>query len=267
MLSILQLITLAVVQGITEFLPISSSGHLLLTRQVLDWHDPGPNFDVAVHVGTLGAVLLYFRGEAATLCRGLVDACRGRRSDAATLFGYLALATVPVVIAAAILLLTGWLDLLRQPLVIALATIGFALPLWWADKRRDTSRSLADCGWRDFLWVGLAQALAVVPGASRAGVCVTAARFLDLSRRDAARLAMLMSIPTILIFGGYSALDLIRSGDFDFGLDVLFATALSFATALIAIWALMAWLQRSSFTPFVIYRLLLGGALLVWLGL
>ncbi len=264
-LSIFQLFVLAVVQGITEFLPISSSGHLLITRDFLAWPDPGPHLDVAVHVGTLVAVLLYFRHDTERLLRGLGQCCRGRVQAEGRLFLLLAWATIPVVLVAGILVVFDLLDVLRQPLVIACATIGFAVPLWLADRHGRHGLASEDVSIKGYFWLGLAQAFAVIPGTSRAGACMTAGRLLGLKRKDAAHISMLMSIPTILIFGGYTGFDLYRHGELTLSGDIAIATIFAFFTAILSIWGLMAWLRRASFTPFVIYRLVMGAAILVWL--
>ncbi len=236
-----------------------------MTRALLSWPDPGPILDISVHLGTLAAVLIYFRHDTRRLFFGLVSLCRWRDDSNRALFLNLTLATVPVLVFAAVLLLTDLIAILREPMVIAVATIVFAIPLWLTDRYCALNRGFADLRRRDYLLVGLAQALALIPGTSRAGICITAGRALGISRDSAARLAMLMSIPTILVFGGYAVANAFSTGDLDFGLDLLIAAGFSFATALLAIWGLMSWLRRSSYTVFVIYRLALGGALMVWL--
>jgi len=182
------------------------------------------------------------------------------------LFWLLALATLPVLLVGLVLAQLDLIDVLRQPKVIAWATIGFAVPLWLADRYGTRARAQEQLRWRDFLLLGLAQACAAIPGASRAGVTVTAGRWLGLDRKAAAHISMLMAIPTIIAAGSYSALDLYLSGDLALGLDALFAAVMSFFTALLAIWALMAWVDRIGYGPFVLYRLVLGGALLYWLS-
>ena len=263
-MTLFQLFILAIVQGVTEFLPISSSGHLLITREILVWPDPGPHLDVAVHLGTLGAVLLYFRQDTGRLFAGLGKLCRGRIDADARLFLLLAWATIPVVLVAGVLVMFDLLDSIRQPIIIACATIGFALPLWFADRFFQAEKTAEDIDYRGYLLLGIAQAFSVIPGTSRAGVTMTAGRALGLTRQDAAHISMLMSIPTILVFGGYTGFDLYREGVLSFTGDIAIATALSFATALFSIWGLMAWLRRASFTPFVFYRLVLGAGLLIW---
>jgi undecaprenyl-diphosphatase len=213
----------------------------------------------------LGAVLLYFRQDTVRLFAGLGKLCRGRVDADGRLFLLLAWATIPVVIVAGVLVVFGLLDGIRQPVVIACATIGFALPLWFADRFFQADKAAENIGYWDYLLLGIAQACAVIPGTSRAGVTMTAGRALGLSRQDAAHISMLMSIPTILVFGGYTGFDLYRAGALSFTGDIAIATALSFATALLSIWGLMAWLRRADFTPFVIYRLVLGVALLIWI--
>ena len=262
-MALYHILILAIVQGITEFLPISSSGHLILTSQVLGWTDQGLIIDIAVHVGTLFAVLLYFWRDIWLMLAGLVLLVTGRSSRGAQLALYIIVGTIPVI-------LIGYLgkDLigtaLRSAEVIAWATLGFGILLWVADKFGMTLRTIEHLSWGGVLFIGLAQVLALIPGTSRSGITITAARLLGMERREAARFSMLLSIPTIIGAGVLSGYDLFKAGDIALGLDALIAAALAFLTAILAIWTLMQWLRRSSFTPFVIYRILLATGLLYW---
>ena len=148
--------------------------------------------------------------------------------------------------------------------VIAWTTLGFGVLLWVADKFGMTLRTIEHLSWGGVLFIGLAQVLALIPGTSRSGITITAARLLGMERLEAARFSMLLSIPTILGAGVLSSYDLFKAGDMALGLDALIAATLAFLTAILAIWALMKWLRRSSFTPFVIYRILLATGLLYW---
>jgi undecaprenyl-diphosphatase len=260
---ILHLAVLAVVQGITEFLPISSSGHLILVPHLTGWDDQGLVIDVAVHVGTLGAVMAYFWRDMLAMTLGAGQLVTGRVTERARLALYVVLATVPVVIA--YLLFKDVIENgLRDPAVIAWATIGFGIALWLADRFGGHLRKLGALTLPHALVVGLAQALALVPGTSRSGITMTAARMLGYERTDAARFSMLLSIPTIIAAGVAKTPDLIAAGDLVLR-DAALAVLLSFVAALIAIAALMRWLRTAGFTPFVVYRLLLGIGLLVWL--
>lgn len=263
MLALYQILVLALVQGVTEFLPISSSGHLVITSHLLGWPDQGLTLDIAVHIGTLLAVMLYFWRDVGALLVGFgrtVTLRRGRERD---LFVNVAIATVPV-------LVVGYLakDIVetyfRSVELIAWTTIGFGIVLWLADRMGLTVRRVEHVGWAGALTVGLAQILALVPGTSRSGITMTAARFLGMERGEAARFSMLISIPVIGAIGGYTVLEVILANNLPFTAEFGIAVALSFLAALVAIWAMMAWLRHASFTVFVLYRLALGMFLLWW---
>lgn len=261
-MTLLQLAVIAVIQGVTEFLPISSSGHLRLIPVLSDWPDQGLTIDIAVHVGTLFAVLAYLWRDVVAMLAGLVRIRSGMADPGVRLIVYLAVATVPVVAAGYAMtefLDTGWRNSLE---VIAWATFGFGLLLYLSDRVGLTVRRVEHMGLSAAFAIGLAQVLALIPGASRAGVTMTAARLLGFERRDAARFSMLMSIPTILAAGALAARQLVESGDAVLQSDALLAAGMAFVAALIAIAAMMGWLRRATFTPFAIYRLVLGGALL-----
>jgi undecaprenyl-diphosphatase len=263
-MSMLQLFVLALVQGITEFLPISSSGHLILVPEMTSWPDQGLAMDVAVHVGTLGAVMLYFRSDVLRLAQGGLGYV-GLQAQAGDkrLFGHLVIATIPVVLAGLGLKLSGYDEALRSPLVIAAASIGFGLALYGIDMLCARRRIVSGMTWGQAIVLGLAQVLALIPGASRAGTTMTAARAMGYTRPEAARFSMLMSIPTILAAGALLGLDVVKGGE-ALGLDALIAAALSFLSALAAIHFLMKWLANASMTIFVVYRVALGVLLLWW---
>jgi undecaprenyl-diphosphatase len=258
---ILHLVVLALVQGVTEFLPISSSGHLVLVPVFLGWPDQGLMIDVAVHVGTLFAVLVYLYKDVGAMVGGLGRAARGRSDPGAKLFMYLVLGTIPVVIAG-FLLETYAPDMFRSVIVIGWTTLGFGLLLWIADRVGLTVRRIEHLGISDVLIVGLAQCLALIPGTSRSGITMTAARFVGMERPDAARFSLLLSIPVIIAAGTLAGRKIYMTGSGELAADAFVAAGLAFATALIAIAIMMAWLKRASFTPFVIYRIVLGIGLL-----
>tara|TARA_R110002096_G_scaffold214083_2_gene401742 strand:- start:5975 stop:6784 length:810 start_codon:yes stop_codon:yes gene_type:complete len=263
--TLLQIIVLAIVQGITEFLPISSSGHLILVPALTDWPDQGLLMDVGVHVGTLAAVLVYFRQDVATLIRGfwhLVTFNKDASPQNRRLMLALILSTIPVVVIGGIVSKMGWNDTWRTIEIIGWTSIVFGLLLYVFDKTCAVNKVIADMRYGQALIIGLAQVLAIIPGTSRSGITMTAARGLGFTRTEAARFSMLMSIPTILAAGTIEGLKLFESGDMALSTDILLGAGLSFITALIAIAGLMAWLQKSSMTPFVIYRVILGIGLL-----
>jgi undecaprenyl-diphosphatase len=264
-MTLLQLIFLALVQGITEFLPISSSAHLILVPLVMHWADQGPLIDIMAHAGTLLAVMVYFRDDVGRVLSGMADIARGRsQAPNARLFLLIALATPPALAAGAALYLLDLVDVLRNPVLIGVMTLVFGLALWAADRVKRMDIRVETMTYRAALIIGLAQALALVPGVSRSGITMTAARALGFSRPDAARFSMLISIPLIGAFAAMALLELLTGQGGSANLkDGLIVAALSFVSALIAIWAMMKWLERASFLPFVIYRLILGAVILM----
>ncbi|MDX1610553.1 MAG: undecaprenyl-diphosphate phosphatase [Halofilum sp. (in: g-proteobacteria)] len=258
----LQLIVLALVQGITEFLPISSSAHLILVPVVTDWRDQGLAFDIAVHVGTLLAVLLYFRAEVARMVVGGLRPLRGQAPGTdGRLAWLLVLATIPVGLAG--LLFKDTVEtVLRAPAVIAWASIGFGLLLWAADRFGPRLRAETTLGWQGALAIGLAQALALIPGTSRSGVTMTAALALGLDRVAAARFSFLLSIPVIALSGGLQVTELFASGAPVAWGALLAATLLAGASAWLCIRLFLAWIARIGMLPFVLYRVALGVVLL-----
>ena len=263
-MALYHILVLAIVQGLTEFLPISSSGHLVLTSKLLNWPDQGLLIDVAVHVGTLFAVMVYFWRDLWEITVGTVRLYTGRRGPGARLAGQILVGTIPVVIA-------GYFGrdyigtYLRDVEFIAWATIGFGILLWIADHLGMTVWRIEHLKFGNAIFIGLAQVLALIPGTSRSGITMTAGRFLGMERTEAARFSMLLSIPTILGAGVLAAADMGQSGDFELGQDVLLSAGLAFITGLLSIVMMMRWLSRAGFTPFVLYRLALGAGLLYWI--
>ena len=261
-----QILILAAIQGITEFLPISSSGHLILVPKLTGLTDQGLMLDVAVHVGTLVAVILYFWrdvfGMVSALSRIFQQISNRRKLDAEFwLFCKLVLATLPAIGVG--LYVNKYMGAnLRTLEIIGWATLCFGILLFVADKINMTVRKMEHISFGGAFFIGLMQAVSLVPGTSRAGITMTAARFLGVERQDAARFSLLLSIPTIIGAGVLKGYELSESTDRVLFYDVLTVTGLSFLFALVAISLLMVWLRRASFTPFVIYRILLGGVLL-----
>ncbi|MDD9877574.1 MAG: undecaprenyl-diphosphate phosphatase [Magnetovibrio sp.] len=260
-MDILHLAVLAIVQGITEFLPISSSGHLVLVPLFMDVPDQGLLVDVAVHVGTLGAVLLYLWRDVWSMVAGLGRMMRGRRDPGARLAGLLVAGTIPVV-AAGFALNHYYPGGIRGLEVIGWTTLGFGVLLLVTDQIGMTLRRIEHLRLGDAVIIGIVQALALIPGTSRSGICMTAGRMMGMERQDAARFAMLLGIPAITGAGVLKGYELWKLGDAQLTADVFMAAGLALATALIAIALMMAWLKRASFTPFAVYRIILGGFLL-----
>jgi len=257
-------VALAIIQGITEFLPISSSGHLILWPLLTGRPDQGLSMDVAVHMGTLAAVCLYFRQDTARLLAGLADVLRGRwRSDAARLFWLVSLATVPAVAAGLVLKLTGEIDAFRAVAVIGWATILGGLLLWYTDRTGGQRRGGGDWRISDAVVMGLMQAVALVPGTSRSGITMTAARWLGFERAEAARLSLLMAIPITFAAGVLETEELVRTGGFDATGELALGAFLSFVAAMATLIVMMRMFRRDwTMLPFVVYRLALGAGLL-----
>ncbi|MEL7097618.1 MAG: undecaprenyl-diphosphate phosphatase [Pseudomonadota bacterium] len=264
-MSLFHLLLIAAIQGLTEFLPVSSSGHLVLLPQVTGTADQGLAIDVAVHVGTLGAVILYFWSDVKIALIGTRRLLRGKiDTSGAFLALCLAIATVPVVIVGAVLHVTGLAELMRSVAVIGWAMLGFGIVLYLADQRGPQTRTAAQWTLKDAALFGLAQCLALIPGTSRSGICITAGRALGYDREGSARLAMLMSIPTILASGALLSLDVVGQANWALLRDGAIAAVFAFVCALAALVLMMRLLRTISFTPYVIYRCALGLGLLIW---
>lgn len=261
----MQAFILALIQGFTEFLPISSSAHLILPSQLLGWPDQGLAFDVAVHLGTLMAVVVYYRRDLWAMTNGAVRGVAQRRMNPDLRLGLLVvLATIPAVV-------VGFLaediieNQLRSLTVIAIATIVFGIPLWLADVAGARRRGVAALGIRDALIIGIAQAVALIPGTSRSGITMTAALALGFRRDEAAHFSFLLSIPLILGAGLLKTCELLESQEpVQWGYMALGA-AVSAVVAYLTIVFFLKLLDRIGMLPFMIYRLLLGGVLLLWL--
>lgn len=266
-LTLLHIIVLAMVQGITEFLPISSSAHLILVPIVTDWRDQGLMLDVAVHVGTLAAVMVYFWRECWSMAQGAANLVLLRGSHEARLVLYVVIATLPIIPAAWLLKDFVANDLRQGIEMIAWATLGFGVLLYIADRGGMRIRRIEHMTALSALAIGLAQVLALIPGTSRSGITMTAARFLGFERAEAARFSLLISMPVILGIGIVAAVDLYAAKNLAIGLDALLAAGFAFVFALITIALMLRWLRRASFTPFVAYRVVLGIGLLVWIYL
>ncbi len=264
-MSPLHAVVLALVQGLTEFLPISSSAHLILVPWLFGWPDQGLAFDVVLHLGTLAAVCVYFRDDLRGMAAALLAGAVGRPHDRTR--AYLAWlvvgATVPVGIMG--LLLKDWVETVaRNPELIAGTSIVFGLALWGADRWSSRRREVSGIGWRDALLVGLAQAVALVPGVSRSGITITAGLAVGLTREAAARFSFLLSIPVIALSGGLEVLHLWRAGTGGVGAGpMLLGFVVSAVSAYLCIRYFLAFLQRHGMGPFVAYRVALGVVILL----
>jgi len=258
----LQIIVLAIVQGLTEFLPISSSGHLVLVPYLVEWTDQGLAFDVAVHFGSLLAVCVFFREDILGLLRGAGQLLEGNtRLPQATMALAIGLGTIPA--AAAGLLFASWIEAnLRDPSVIVFTLSGYGILMALADRFGRSERIIADMRIRDAFMIGCAQALALVPGTSRSGVTITAARFMGFERRDAARFSFLLSAPVILLATLYKGFELV-AGDAPVPWGELAVGALASAiVAYLSIEFFMRFVSRIGLLPFAVYRLALAGVII-----
>jgi undecaprenyl-diphosphatase len=260
----IQIIVLAVVQGLTEFLPISSSGHLVLVPFLVDWQDQGLAFDVAVHFGSLLAVVVFFRDDIAGLLRGALQLLGG---NAGSPHAYMALAialgTVPAAVAG--LLFAGWIEEnLRDPAVIVYTLAGYGVVMAAADRFARRDKSITDVRIRDAVLIGLAQALALIPGTSRSGVTITAGRMLGFERQDAARFSFLLSAPVILLASVYEGSQLVL-GDMPVAWNELaLGVVVSAVVAYLSIEFFMRFVTRIGLAPFALYRLALAG-IIAWI--
>lgn len=264
-MTLLHLLLVAVIQGLTEFLPVSSSGHLILLPQLTGLSDQGQAIDVAVHVGTLLAVVLYFRADVALAARGVPDLLRGRVDTPGGRLAFLLLiATIPVILIGLALKLTGVDDMMRSVAVIGWTMLIFGIVLYVVDQRGAARLTASDWTRRDALIMGLWQAVALIPGTSRSGITISAARYLGYARQDAAKLSMLMSIPTIIASGTLVGADAAMNADAQMWKDAAIGAVFAFVSALLALSLMMRLLRSVSFTPYVIYRVALGLVLLAY---
>lgn len=262
----LQIFILAVLQGLTEFLPISSSAHLILVPLITGWQDQGLAFDVAVHVGTLAAVIFYFRHTLQRLITDWFGSIIHRRIQGESNLAWAVLmGTIPVGLFG--LFFNDFISTaLRDPLIIAVTTIVFGLLLGWADWTGKRQRSETQLGWRDVVIIGLAQAVALIPGTSRSGITMTAGLMLGLTREAAARFSFLLSIPVIFLAGGLKTIELVQSGNSEIWFPLVSGAILAALSAYACIAIFMRLIERIGLWPFVVYRLVLG-AILLWMFL
>ncbi len=268
-MSWLQLIILSIVQGITEFLPISSSGHLILVGEYFAKHggaDQGLMIDVGTHLGTLLAVILYFRGRVAQIFRGLWDIVTRHKTFDSYLVQCLVVGTIPGLIGGALIVLVDDAVMRHVPIIIT-TSIVFGALLWWADHKGAQKKTIdQNMTIRHAFIIGVAQALALIPGTSRSGITMTTARFLGYARIEAARFSFLLSIPvTAAAVAMYVLKIILHPPAVEQVHDFFVVAVLSFAVALIAIHWLLRWLTTHNFTPFVLYRFALAAVLMWWI--
>lgn len=259
----LHALVLSIIQGLTEFLPVSSSAHLILLPRVFGWEDQGLAYDIAAHFGSLAAVIIYFRRDLARILQGGWQSVHGSGMTAdGRMFWYLIAASIPVG-------LFGYLlyeivaTAFRNPVLLGYMNLIFAALLLLADKTGKRIRPQSGIGWKDALLIGLAQVLSLIPGASRSGVTITAGLLLGLTRQAAARFSFLMAIPVLIMASSYElyriATDATRVDLSSF----MLVTVMSFFSALAAIHFFLKLLDRFGLTPYVVYRVGLGILLLL----
>ena len=263
-MDLLHLILLGLIQGLTEFLPVSSSSHLILLPLITDWQDQGLVLDVAAHFGTLIAVVIYFRRDLKGIVSAGVKSVPWQDNDLnARLFWFLIMATIPVSV-------VGFFghDLIanyfRDPLIIAIATILFGLLLWWSDASGKHDRDDKNLSLKDVIWIGLAQILALIPGTSRSGITMTAGLILGLNRKTAARFSFLLSIPVIFLAGCYETFALISKGSEADPISFAIVFIVSWLVACLTIDLFLRFVEKTGMLPYVIYRFLLGSVLLYY---
>jgi len=262
-MTLIQIIVLSLVQGLTEFLPVSSSAHLILGGKIFSWPDQGLVFDVATHLGTLLAVLVFFRKDLWRMLRPWL--VRDARQDDSRQLGLILLvASIPAIVAGG--LLHSWVEsALRDIRVIAFSTVGFGLLLWWADDRFSRSKRIENMDMKTGLIIGLAQVLSLVPGTSRSGITITTGRMLGFHAESAARFSFLLSIPIIAAAGAYGVLRMIMNDSPIAWLQFNLAVVISALAGWLCIAVFLALLNRVGLVPFVVYRLALG-VVLLWIS-
>lgn len=263
-MSELQIIFLALLQGITEFLPVSSSGHLILFSKFTSFTDQGLATDVALHIGSIAAVILYFLPTLWRVAKDLwvTKLYPNFKFAGNQLFYLLVIATIPALICGALLKYCGT-DWLRNTKLIGWNILLYGLLLWFIDAWAVKVRNIQHLDIKDAILIGFAQCLALLPGTSRSGVTITMGRFLGMERREAAKFSMLLAIPTILAAGLVTCYSLWQSGDISQIQQAAHAVGYSFIFSFAAIFVMMQWLKKWSFWPFVLYRCILGIMLLL----
>jgi len=261
-LTTLHIVVLAIVQGLTEFLPISSSGHLVLVPHLLAWTDQGLAFDVAVHFGSLIAVCMFFRRDIASLLSGGVQVLGGNTKTPESRMALgIALATIPAAVAG--LLFASWIEAnLRDPMVIVYTLSGYGILMAVADHFGKRERAINDVGIKEAFIIGCAQALALIPGTSRSGVTITAARFLGFERMDAARFSFLLSAPVIFLAAAYKFYELLTGNEAVAWGQLSLGAAVSCVVAYLSIEFFMRVVTRIGLAPFAVYRLILAAIII-----
>ncbi|MBL42839.1 MAG: undecaprenyl-diphosphatase [Rhodospirillaceae bacterium] len=262
---ILHIFILSAVQGITEFLPISSSGHLQMLPMISNLEKQTVLIDVSVHLGTLGGVIIFFFKDITKILNGFSNILKGKKSADGKILIMIVVATIPLIIVGGIVWITNSVYLFRSIEIIAWTTLLFGILLYISDKFFLTVRNIETITTFQAIIFGLAQVISIIPGTSRSGIIITFARFFGYKRTDSAKFAMLLSIPAIILPGILSTLEILSSESIKLQHDFFISLFVSFIFSLIALSLLMRWLKKSSFFPFAFYRIIIGILMLVWI--
>lgn len=264
-MTVLQMIWLAIVQGLTEFLPVSSSGHLILFAKFTSFPDQGIAVDIALHIGSLIAVVIYFHKTVWEMLTGLFQfKFIPHFNNEGNRLAYLILIAALPALFIGFMLRNYGMEWLRSPKIIGWTIMLYGLVLYFADKYGKVDKTTSDITVKQALLIGLAQCLAFVPGTSRSGITITMARILGINRSESAKFSMLLSVPTIMAAGGLEIYRLINRGSEGEILWAADAAAYSFAASILVIFVMMQWLKKSTYLPFVVYRVVLGAALILY---
>ncbi len=265
----LQTMVLSMIQGVTEFLPISSSAHLIVLAKIFGWVDPSLGFSVALHTGTLLAVLMYFWRDFMVLCTGGIEIVLFRHTHRTRYTAKIIVATLPILAAGLYFKDAIERQVIQDNIVfiIAFTSIIFGILLWLIDKMTPQDRYVQDISYVEALLLGALQVLALIPGVSRAGICMTAGRMLGLKRTESAKISLLMGMPTLLGAVVLMALDwytVTRQANITFfDAESIYGMVLAFVVACTVIHFMMVWFRRFSMGIFAVYRILLGIVLLI----
>ncbi len=253
-MEIINIIILSFIQGVTEFLPISSSSHLILLSELSNFPDQGLGFDIALHAGSLLAILIYFKDEIKKI---FVLTDDGRHYLKLMIF-----ASIPLPIIGIIFI--DYVSLyMRNAQPIAVMTIIFALALYFVDNNRKESKKIINCSYSLMFFIGIMQALAIMPGVSRSGVVITAALLVGFTRRDSIRISFLLSIPAIFMASTYQTVELLSTNEIIIVKDYILGFLLSFVFSYLTIKLFISTINKVTFSPYIIYRIILGTALLI----
>ena len=242
----IEIFVLSIIQGITEFLPISSSSHLILISKYLNFNNQSLSIDVSLHIGSFFAVLVFFKKDIYKIFKEKF------------LLYKIIISSMPVVFLGYLLVKLNLIDYLRNIKIIGWTTIVFGILLYISDKFKNTKNISNDFSFKTALIIGFFQVLSLVPGVSRSGITITAGRFLEFERVEAAKISFLLSIPTLAAISFFGINNLVKSGDLNFSLINFLSIFLSFIFSLITIMYFLKFIKNFSLNVFVIYRILLG---------